>query len=289
MKLDEFQIFIDRLSQAFVTGEYALWRDAVRLPLSRVTHSGIITCETLQELEDDFEIYHAKFQELGVTKVVRRALTIDSTAPDQSMATYDTELYSGSELVTKPYNSSMLLERGTDGTWFCTSVMNALAVEIKPANEVSATLNQSDEDAKQLYQDHLDTVGKAMFANDTTNLVQHSTYPTTIANLDMETTINTPDALVAILFGFADNMRKRGLTDYIRICKAARFVSPTQIKGWHVTHLLANGSYIASPYKCEAILDLEDGIWRMSYGFSHVLNHVNGLLTPTLISPQDLR
>ena len=70
------------------------------------------------------ELHEIRIHE--VDDIVRRVGTATMINDDQMLGTYRTYILRGSELVVEPYDSSMTLQKGGDGLWRITSIMNAL-------------------------------------------------------------------------------------------------------------------------------------------------------------------
>lgn len=277
MTLTEFQAFIDRLSSSFVTGDITLWRGAVRLPLSRVTKDGIIEARSEEDFRADFEAYRATFAREAVTQIRREVKSVEMLDADQALATYDTEILRGHEVLFEPYTSSMMLLR-VDAEWKCIAVMNALSTTPKRAAPGTTPMERTPEVAKAIYQEHLDQVSRAMISGTFDAIARHVRLPCLMGTLDAETTFHKMEPLLNTLRHFVENLRRLGMTDYIRICNEAQFTTATRIEGWHVTHVLTSGSHMVTPYKCEGVLELTEGVWCMTVGRSHVMNHINGLI-----------
>jgi hypothetical protein len=282
MKTEEFQTFINEISSSFAQDDFWIWRDHVRLPLTFVTKGGVTTFETEAALRADYEGHIARFRAAGVTEIRRSVRSVEMIDATQAIATYDTDILRGNELVYMPYTSSMMLSREPADGWRCTTIMNALGSHTSMAPPGTQAIDRSPEAAMEIYQRHLDVVSRSMMMPGMPDVCANTALPIILGTLDAETQLQSYEELMNLIGSFVQNMRDQGVTDYIRIAKSARFTSATRIEGWHVTHMLRSGTHLVDPYKCEAVLDFEEGVWRISKGLSQTFTHVTGLLSPEI-------
>lgn len=125
-RIAAFQVFLNRLNQVLLTGDYEGWRNALQLPVSLIYRNGTTYVQTEDELRADFALYQQEFRIHRVDDLVRQVKTATFLNDDQMLGTYRTYILRGAELVVDPYDSSMTLQRGADGRWRVTSVLNAL-------------------------------------------------------------------------------------------------------------------------------------------------------------------
>jgi hypothetical protein len=60
-------------------------------------------------------------------------------------------------------------------------------------------------------------------------------------------------------------LTSKGVTDFFRIARSARYVDHATIEGYHVTYALQGALQIVEPYTSRMILRRVDGIWKTSY------------------------
>ena len=121
-----FRPVLADLTQAFVDRDFDLLRRHVHLPVMvhSIRAAQVITSE--EDLRHDFDIYLAEFEMNGVTDVIRTANSAHAMGDGKLVASYTTHVLSGSSLVTPSFDSSMHMERGTDGVWRVVCVMNSM-------------------------------------------------------------------------------------------------------------------------------------------------------------------
>lgn len=284
MTPQEFLTFLERTSKAFVDQDFAVWASHVALPASRVTAEGCFTCTTESELRREFEGYCTLFAEAGVTELRRSNPVIEDIEGDQLLVTYDTEILSGEDLVYEPYTSSMILRRGPEGQWLISSVMNAVGMKPTPLPEGQPGRAAQTAEAMAIYQDVLDHVSRAVNSDTPEDAEPWLAKPHVLQTDDVEITLRTVEMVRATLRDFSDNLKRMGMTDYIRIAKEAWFVDPDHIAGWHLTYALNSGINMVEPYKVDMRLAHLNGVWRVTHNRSHVLNHECRIISPALLT-----
>ena len=119
------------------------------------------------------------------------------------------------------------------------------------------------DDAREIYQRHLDAMSAAVWARDGAAIGALLDESVDVVTGDRSCRSIGRDATVATLVAFRDAMRGIGATSYHRICNRAARTAPDVIEGAHVTYVLRGGNYAIEPYTCEQTLRLQDGAWRM--------------------------
>lgn len=119
------------------------------------------------------------------------------------------------------------------------------------------------EAARDIYQAHLDIVGRALFAHDFDTVCAMMSYPSRMETVDAEIVLETPEDYIPSLEAFYDNIKALGAREYHRICRRAEFTSPAQdrIKGVHATYILSGAAPLLPPYENHMTLVLQDGRW----------------------------
>lgn len=104
--------------------------------------------------------------------------------------------------------------------------------------------------------------------------------PLTYVTEGTNVTIATEEELRLGLDAFVATLRGQRVTDYIRIARAAEFVSPHLIAGGYETELLSHGNRVVAPYRSRVILRGKDGVWRAASVVNGLANTKWPLLTP---------
>ncbi len=124
MTEDEFQSFLDDISECFIAADFQQWADRIELPFSIVTKTGPVISYTLEELRADFDLYLQACENMGLDTVFRTPLTCEICDDGSVIATYRTELLSRGHRMTEAFTSSALLS-SRDGIWRMTAILNA--------------------------------------------------------------------------------------------------------------------------------------------------------------------
>lgn len=118
--------------------------------------------------------------------------------------------------------------------------------------------------AKEIYQRLLDDISLAYATDDFEAFTTYFDLPHTTYTFEKSYTIKTPDDLRTVF----DNMRAQfsglGVTDYIRVCLEADFLSETLIRGTHVTHITRKGANLEEPYPVMSHLNFTGGLWKVA-------------------------
>lgn len=120
-----FQLILDRISTAFLSGDSDAWLDCLSLPLQMVTRHGVNAFETPDAIRADFALYQREFEIHGITDIIREAKTAEVIDGDQMVGTYTTHILRGATHVVPPWDASMTL-RCENGLWRVTTVMRAI-------------------------------------------------------------------------------------------------------------------------------------------------------------------
>lgn len=114
------------------------------------------------------------------------------------------------------------------------------------------------------YQEHLDFVSEALWAERYEDVASRMHYPHSIACDNLVQRIDSPAELVDTARIARASMTRVGGTAYHRVCLEASF-DPTNdavIHGRHRTFLLRGGTYVIDPYESDMTLRRgRGGIW----------------------------
>ena len=109
----------ERLTQALLTGDYALYRQVIDLPLTTIPRGGITyTLDTEEALHRDFTLYHQAIVARGVTDIYRKVETIAPLSDKAFEVTCLMHILEHANLVTEPFVSRMSLHETAQGWKF---------------------------------------------------------------------------------------------------------------------------------------------------------------------------
>ena len=118
--------------------------------------------------------------------------------------------------------------------------------------------------AKDIYQRLLDDISLSYENDDFAAFTTYFDLPHTTYTFNKSYTIKTLDDLRSVF----DNMRAQftglGVTDYIRVCLTAEYLSETLIRGTHVTHITRKGANLEEPYPVMSHLNFTSGLWKVA-------------------------
>lgn len=124
MNDDEFQIFLDAISDCFITKDFSEWEDRIRLPFTMVTKLDPVVLHTREALRQNFEGYLQACSILKVDTIIRRPVNCEDCKDGTWIGTYETELLSHGARAIPTYTSSVLLHKTGHG-WKMSSILNA--------------------------------------------------------------------------------------------------------------------------------------------------------------------
>lgn len=139
--------------------------------------------------------------------------------------------------------------------------------------------------AREIYQDHLDRVSRALWTLDLDTIRTYLAIPNRIVTLDTEFTVTTSSELRASVEDFRAYLTSKGAQDFYRICETAEFddKNPGRITGAHDSYILRDGEVVIEPYRSEMTLMERDGIWRGIEIRSLVNNSEIQLISPDIL------
>lgn len=121
---DDFQDFLDKISECFIAQDFQAWRDCIVLPLTLVSSRGSERFTTEEALEENFSLYLVACRILSLDHIYRRPISLELCRDGLWLGTYETNLMSRGQRATDPYVSTALLHWRPDGIRL-SSIMNA--------------------------------------------------------------------------------------------------------------------------------------------------------------------
>lgn len=118
-----------------------------------------------------------------------------------------------------------------------------------------------------IYQDALDTVSVAVLRGDFDAYAAMIDLPYLIHTNAARLLVSTREDLRPTFTALHGLLRDRGVTHYERVARAADYVAPDRIDGWHFTHQLAQGAPVAPPHRSRHILVRRSDVWHFSEAY----------------------
>lgn len=123
-------VFLDlgeRLTQALTTGDFALYRQVMGLPLRIEPRGGsAYVLETVDDLHRDFDLYRDHIALHGITDIYREVLDVEHPAPDTAIAIVRMNILAGARRVVPPFVSLFTMRRDGDGAVRLHSIQSSL-------------------------------------------------------------------------------------------------------------------------------------------------------------------
>ena len=116
---------------------------------------------------------------------------------------------------------------------------------------------------KDIYQAHINTVGQALWDRDFSTVLDHLHYPCIVETDDATLHIPTRESYLPSLKSLRDNLTRRGVTAYHRICREAVFThdDPNRIEGIHEVYALSGATPVIEPCPTHMTLIYRDEKW----------------------------
>ena len=124
--LDIFQVYLDMVSLAVMTDDWATYRCAVHLPCHIISHDESKVVATEEDLRAGFDQFSQALRFHKVTDYIRLVEVASRLDAKLISGSYVTHLISGGQRVIPPFRSQLTL-RLFDGQWRAVSITNALA------------------------------------------------------------------------------------------------------------------------------------------------------------------
>lgn len=126
------------------------------------------------------------------------------------------------------------------------------------------TMPQTDDHARQIYQQLLDDIGSAIVAQDKARYISYFLLPHRLETF--EKSVDITDA--AMLGTYFDKMVERllsiGVSELTRHCTLAKFVDDTTIRGYHQSKLINKALVIVEDYTALSTLIRVGPLWKVS-------------------------
>jgi hypothetical protein len=106
----------DRLTRALLSGDVALYRSVMALPLRIVPHGGRpYVIETKAALDRDFGLYHDAIRAAGVTDIFREVISVVPAGPGEFRVSLRVHVMARADRIAPPHLSEMLVLDRPDG------------------------------------------------------------------------------------------------------------------------------------------------------------------------------
>ena len=117
-----FQELGELLTKALISGDFALYRSILTLPMKFTPKDGASYVLTdAAALRDDFDLYVSIIKLHGVTDIYRQVVGIDPVDTDRVAVRMVTHILVRANLLAEPFSSRMLMQNGPDG-WRITEI-----------------------------------------------------------------------------------------------------------------------------------------------------------------------
>ena len=123
---DILQIYLDEISQAVMTDDWATYRAGICLPCHIISHDESKVVSTDADLKAGFDQFGATLRIQRVTDYIRLVESASQLDRDLISGRYVSHVIAGSHRLIPPFRSEMTL-RLVGNRWCAASITNALA------------------------------------------------------------------------------------------------------------------------------------------------------------------
>lgn len=118
--------------------------------------------------------------------------------------------------------------------------------------------------AKEIYQDNLDAVSRALWDRDLDFMLVHIALPNMMITLDSTVVIRTRAEMEEAMLHFRNHLANIGVGAYHRIANSAGFLPGRRdtIVGLHDTYIMRGGAFVVEPIPNQMTLLKIDGLWK---------------------------
>jgi len=104
----------------------------------------------------------------------------------------------------------------------------------------------------------------AILQNDFDTMNECFAVPFLMETADQRMIIETVPEHRRLFARLVEGYAVKGVTDIIRVCEVAEFVTPKAIRSLHISHIMAGDQRIEDPMPTLATTELLDGKWRIT-------------------------
>ncbi len=259
-------------ARALMSRDFELFATCFHLPQTMNTMGRRVVAETRFDLRRAFESNCDHFAELGVTDIRRECVAAVFHGENRVEATHISYICGDGRELVPPYPVFSVLEKINDN-WVIMSSEYALDDQSGFAKAIHAA-EDGDAAAEEIYQMHLDLLSTALIKNDFETFSGRIGLPHQITTETDMIRISTSEEMRDLFESFASMYSNSGLTDFVRTVKEAKFITPDEIIGTHISHQMRNGQRVLPPYPNRIrLVRGDDGVWRETHCANAILNN----------------
>lgn len=118
--------------------------------------------------------------------------------------------------------------------------------------------------ARDIIELMLSKTGNAVLQNDFEAMSACFSVPFVHETPDTKIVVRTKEEHGIFFDKLIEGYRRKNVTEIIRICEDAQFVSPTMIRSLHVSHLMSGDQRLENPMPTLATTELFETTWRIT-------------------------
>jgi hypothetical protein len=127
-----------------------------------------------------------------------------------------------------------------------------------------AHAGQTQKSAREIIEVMLKTTADAMLAQDFDALNACFQTPFVVETENAKIVVDSVETHRALFERIIEGYQSKGVTDIIRVCESAEFITHTTILSLHISHVMAGDHRVEDPMPTLATTELIDGAWRIT-------------------------
>lgn len=263
---------LKRTGDALLNRDFEAFAACFAFPLEMTTTGSAVVAHSRADLERKFWSLCEHYHGLGATALPREIEAVEARNADEILTTNLHRVVDGSVDLLPPYSVFAILRR-IEGKWLIAKV-EYLIPDTGPQGMAIRSADHSDPAALEIYQDHLDTTSAALVSGDFDAFANRISLPHRITTETDMIHVESREQMHEIFTRFHRNYSESGMTRFVRMAQSARFITPDEIIGVHMSRRMRHDKPLMLPYPNRVRLLLaEDGVWRETHCANAILNN----------------
>ena len=125
-------------------------------------------------------------------------------------------------------------------------------------------MKDSQPSARDIVEDMLRRTSDAILAQDFEAMNACFGLPLLLETSDTKLIIKTEDEHRDLFDRLVEGYVSKRVTDIIRVCEVAEFISPTTIRSLHISHIMSGNQRVDDPIPTLATTELVGGVWKIT-------------------------
>lgn len=121
-----------------------------------------------------------------------------------------------------------------------------------------------EQSARSIVEVMLKRTSDAILADDFEAMNGCFAFPLLLESMQSKMVIRTTKEHRKLFVSLIEGYRSKNVTEIIRVCEVAEFVSPEMIRSLHISHIMSGNTRVDDPMPTLATIERIDGDWRIT-------------------------